>query len=202
MKMVVLCGITLIAAAPAFAQTISDTRSEKAVTLAGCVAGAADSKGITLTNPMIIPGTAQPGQVDQAQSPVPPAVSPATTEPPSSATPPTSTTSAAAAPITPTAPYPTGTAGSTRTASGAVATSGVVSGTAPDSSSSSIISGYRLSGADMKPWIGQRVQLLGTFVAATPSAAAPTTVTGAASTPPVLEFKVQTVQPMTGPCPK
>ena len=198
MKMVVLCGLTLIAAAPAFAQT----SSQKTVTLTGCVGGGAESKPLTLTNPMIMPGTAQPGQIDQTPSPIPPTVSSTAPEPPASAIQPTSTTAAAAAPMAPAAPSPVGTSGTRRTASGAVATSGVVAGTAPDASSPSIISGYRLSGADMTPWIGQRVQILGTFVPAARSAAAPATVTGAASTPPVLEFKVQTVQPMSGPCPR
>ena len=181
--MVVLCGITLVAAAPAIAQ-ITDTRSERTMTLAGCV-GAADSIGITLTNPLIVPGTVQPGQIDQTP-PIPPTVLPRTLEQPTSAT----------------TPSPVGTSGSTRSASGAVGTSGVVTRTAPDASSPSIVSGYRLSGADMKPWIGQRVQVFGTFVPAASSAAAQTAVTGAASTPPVLEFKVQTVQKMSGPCPK
>jgi hypothetical protein len=88
---------------------------------------------------------------------------------------------------------------------GTTGTSGVMTGTAPAGSSGSSITGYRLSGADMQPWLGKRVQLLGTFA---PAAAAPvgsttaTPVTGGANTPPALEFRVQSVQPVTGPCQK
>jgi hypothetical protein len=63
-------------------------------------------------------------------------------------------------------------------------------------------SGYRLSGTDMTSWAGQRVQVVGTF---SPSAAMPAGSTavgqsGAPSAPP-LEFRVQSVQPVLGPCP-
>jgi hypothetical protein len=198
MKTAVLCVITLLATAPAFAQTSSTTSLDKTMTVTGCVAVGSEPTALTLTNPQILPGTAQPGQIDQTPSPIPTTVTPNPTEPPASATPQTAATSPAA----PTTPSPTGTSGTTRTASGAVATSGVVPVTAPDASSASIVSGYRLSGADMKPWVGQRVQVTGSFAPAAPSATAPTKVTGAASAPPVLEFKVQTVQPMAGSCPK
>jgi hypothetical protein len=55
----------------------------------------------------------------------------------------------------------------------------------------------------MQPWIGKRVQLIGTFApaAAAATAPAPGTATAAPSAPPVLEFKVQSVQPATGSCP-
>jgi hypothetical protein len=76
-----------------------------------------------------------------------------------------------------------------------------VTGTAPAGSSGSTLTGYRLSGADMQPWIGKRVQVIGTFVPAAPPSPAPS-VTGATAAPPLLEFKVQTVQPASGPCPR
>ena len=68
----------------------------------------------------------------------------------------------------------------------------------------SSVTGYRLSGADMQPWIGKRVQVIGMFAPAPalPSAVAPAAATGAPAAPPVLEFKVQRVQPITGTCPK
>jgi hypothetical protein len=57
----------------------------------------------------------------------------------------------------------------------------------------------------MQPWIGKRVQLVGTFVpaaASTSGATTPGTVTSGTSAPPVLEFRVQSVQPVTGSCQK
>jgi hypothetical protein len=57
----------------------------------------------------------------------------------------------------------------------------------------------------MQPWLGRRVQLLGTFVPAAAAPAGSTTtaaVTGGATTPPALEFRVQSVQPVTGACSK
>jgi len=98
-------------------------------------------------------------------------------------------------------PSPTGTSGTKTPGAGTAGTTGVMTGTAPAGSSGSSITGYRLSGTDMQPWLGKRVQLQGTFA---PAAASPagSTVTGAAVTPPALEFRVQSVQPVTGPCPK
>jgi hypothetical protein len=60
-----------------------------------------------------------------------------------------------------------------------------------------------LSGADMQPWAGQRVQVMGTFSPSAATAAGTTTTggSGAPSAPP-LEFRVQSVQPTSGPCPK
>jgi len=103
-------------------------------------------------------------------------------------------------------PSPTGTSGTKTPGAGTAGTTGVMTGTAPAGSSGSSITGYRLSGTDMQPWLGKRVQLQGTFAPAAASPAGSTgtaaTVTGAAVTPPALEFRVQSVQPVTGPCPK
>jgi hypothetical protein len=197
MKTVVLCGITLLAAATASAQTSAAVpdQSTSTVTLTGCVGGGSESKPITLSNALIVPGTPQPGQPDETPSPVPPPVSSTGTQPASPAMPPPSATPAPATP-----PSPVGTSG-TKTPSTPVGTSGIVTGTAPAGSSGSTLTGYRLSGADMQPWIGKRVQVIGTFVPAAPQSPAPS-VTGATAAPPLLEFKVQTVQPASGPCPK
>jgi hypothetical protein len=198
MKTVVLCGITLLAAATASAQTSASAAADQptnTVTLTGCVGGGSESKPITLSNALIVPGTPQPGQPDETSSPVPPPVSSTGTQPASPAMPlPT------AAPSPATTPSPVGTSG-TKTASTPVGTSGIVAGTAPAGSSGSTLTGYRLSGADMQPWIGKRVQVIGTFVPAAPQSPAPS-VTGATAAPPLLEFKVRTVQPSSGPCPK
>ena len=62
--------------------------------------------------------------------------------------------------------------------------------------------GYRLSGVDMTSWAGQRVQVVGTFspAAAMPAASTAVGQSGAPSAPP-LEFRVQSIQPIAGPCP-
>jgi hypothetical protein len=59
------------------------------------------------------------------------------------------------------------------------------------------INGYRLSGTDMASWAGQRVQIVGTVIPTTPGAS-----TGAAGSTPMPEFRVQSVQPVAGPCPQ
>lgn len=164
--------------------------------MTGCVGGGADSKPMTLSQALIIATTPQPGQADRKPSPTPPSVSSTATEPADPTLPP----AGAAAVVM---PSPTGTSGTKSFATGTDGTTGVVTGTAPAGSSASTATGYRLSGADMQPWIGKRVQLIGTFApaAATATAAAPGTTNVAASTPPTLEFRVQSVQPATGSCP-
>jgi hypothetical protein len=196
MKTVVLCGIALLAVAPAFAQTSTPASADpanKTVTLTGCVGGGVDSAPITLSQAMVVP-TSQP---DQAPSPVPPSTASPVTQSPDPTLPPSG-----AAAVT---PSPTGTSGTKMPGPGTAATPGVMTGTAPAGSSGSSITGYRLSGADMQPWLGRRVQMIGTFVPAAAAPAGSTTtaaVTGGATTPPALEFRVQSVQPVTGPCSK
>jgi hypothetical protein len=80
-----------------------------------------------------------------------------------------------------------------------VGASAGVTGTAPAGSSASTASGYRLSGADMTSWVGQRVQIVGSVVPATAGAGAPT---AGAANPGLQEFRVLSVQPMTGDCPR
>jgi hypothetical protein len=198
MKTVVLCGITLLAVAPAFAQTSAPAGADpasKTVTLAGCVGGGSASAPITLSQAIVVPATSQPGSIE-SPSPIPPSASSVVTQP---ADPPLPPSGAAVT------PSPIGTSGTKTSSATAAGTTGVVTGTAPAGSSGSSITGYRLSGADMQPWIGKRVQLVGTFVpaaASTAGATTPATATSGTTTPPVLEFRVQTVQPATGPCPK
>ena len=94
----------------------------------------------------------------------------------------------------------TGTAGSVATATpGAVAQGGIATG----AGTTAAMNGYRLSGADMSSWSGQRVQIVGTVVPGQASAAAaPTNATNAGAAVPMPEFRVQSVQPVDGPCPK
>ena len=230
MKASVLCSITLLAVAPAFAQTGATQPTDpanKTVTLTGCVGSSANSSGFTLGNAMVVPGTPQPGQIDQTPSPMPPTVSPtptptqvgaaapappATVPPPAAASPAQVPPPASVAQVPPPAspaqvPPPTaagtaavGTAGTTPpTVTG---TSGIVTGGAAANVTSGL-GGYRLSGADMSSWSGQRVQVIGTFAPSAPTAAG-TTAVGQSGTPtaPQMEFRVQSVQPMSGPCPK
>ena len=68
--------------------------------------------------------------------------------------------------------------------------------------SASSLSGYSLSGIDMQPWVGKRVQVIGSFAPATSPAAATPGASGAATASGLREFRVQTVQPASGPCPK
>ncbi|PYR12042.1 MAG: hypothetical protein DMG00_09600 [Acidobacteria bacterium] len=93
-----------------------------------------------------------------------------------------------------------GTAGSVATATpGAVAQGATATG----AGTTAAMNGYRLSGADMSSWSGQRVQIVGTVVPGQASAAAaPTNATNAGAAVPMPEFRVQSVQPVDGPCPK
>ncbi|HMF96201.1 MAG TPA: hypothetical protein VKE96_17985, partial [Vicinamibacterales bacterium] len=80
-------------------------------------------------------------------------------------------------------------------------TGAAVAGTAPAGSSGSSISGYRLTGADMTSWVGRRVQIAGSVVPAAPGAAASSAAPGA-PTVSFPEFRVVSVQPVTGDCPQ
>jgi hypothetical protein len=232
-KTIMLCGITLLTVAPAFAQTpATATRANTTVTMTGCVGSSAGSSGFTLGNAMVIPGTAQPGQTDQTPAQLPPTVTTPAAQPPAAAPMPPATSAAAAptqvpppastAQVPPRAsaaqvPNPAtaaqlppatsaGTAGATGTSgttpTSVTGTTGVAAaGATPNTASG--LGGYRLSGVDMTSWAGQRVQVMGTF-SPSPATAAGATTTGAPGAPaaPPLEFRVQSVQPMSGPCPK
>jgi hypothetical protein len=188
MKTAVLFSIALLSVTTAGAQTSAPAtadQSKESVTLSGCVTGGSGLNPVTLTQALLLPGTHEPGQVDQTPSLIPPSVSAGATQQASSEA---------------AVPSPVGTSGSKT--SSPISTSGVASGTAPAGSSGASLSGYRLSGVDMTPWLGQRVLLLGTFVPAAPQAAPSATITGATAAPPLLEFKVSGVKQTSGSCPK
>ncbi|HZR22807.1 MAG TPA: hypothetical protein VFA59_04410 [Vicinamibacterales bacterium] len=64
------------------------------------------------------------------------------------------------------------------------------------------MNGYRLSGNDMTSWSGQRVQIVGVVVPAATGTNASATAGSAGATGQTLpEFRVQSVQPVTGSCP-
>jgi hypothetical protein len=108
----------------------------------------------------------------------------------------------AVAPAPDTAPPAPETAAPPASGVGAAAS---VQGTAPAGSSPSSIGGYRLSGTDMTAWIGRRVQIVGMLVSSpTGSIATPTGTSGGrpGTDPlPMPEFRVVSVQPITGACP-
>src|SRR5206468_5436306 len=148
MRTAVLCGIAVVCSSAAFAQTPpasppSVADAPTTVTLTGCVGGGTNSQPITLANALVIPSADAAGET--ATSPVPNAVSRPETQPPAAV----GTSGSTGAP----APTPN-----------AIGTSGVITGTAPAGSSTSSISGYRLSGADMTSWVGRRVEIVGTVV--------------------------------------
>ena len=203
MTRLVLCGIALIGSSVAFAQPPAPSETgapPRTITLTGCVGGGgATAQSITLTSAMVIPTTEQAGAV--MPSPVPAPVSPTPTQPT------TAPGAAGRAGTAGTAEMPA-TAGMSGTA-GTVGTSGtIVAGTAPAGSSGSSASGYRLSGTDMSVWMGRRVQIVGSLVPAAPGGA-PTSAAAIGATrigldgAPILpEFRVLSVSPVTGDCPR
>jgi len=231
MKTAVLCVIAIACPSAAFAQTPPSPTAQPAVnsprtiTLTGCVGGGSNAQPITLANAMVVPAGQE---ASTTPSPVPAGASSGTTQPAGAAAGVGTPATAAAGVGSPAGasagvgtPAPTGTAGSaggtgttgTTGVAGAAATppaavppagagtSAAISGTAPAGSSGSSISGYRLTGADMSSWIGKRVQIVGSVVPAAPGAPA----TGAATSDPIAsvrEFRVVSVQPMTGECPQ
>lgn len=195
MKTVVLFAFTWCAAVAAPAQTagaVAADSSNKTVTLTGCVGGGTESKPITLSQALIVPGGSQPAAGNHATSQT---VSAPVTEPGEATLPPAG---AAAVP----APSPVGTSGTKSSSSTPAGTTGILTGTAPAGSSQSSVTGYRLSGVDMQPWIGKRVQVIGLFAPAPAASSGATQATApkTAIAAPVLEFRVQSVQPATGAC--
>jgi len=92
-------------------------------------------------------------------------------------------------------------------ATGTTATGSQATGSpSPASTTAGAMAGYRLTGADVQPFAGQRVQVVGTFApAAAGSATGTAGSTGAAgvsgsSTTAMPEFRVVTIRPIGGPC--
>lgn len=202
--------------------------ANQTMTLIGCVGGGAaatDPFMLSNASPVSV-GSATPGQVTTAPPATPPSAPAAPATPTAAAAPATPT--AAGAPATPTAPPPAtaGTAGASGTA-GTAGTAGTV-GTATGStmarpgaagaptpattpaaaapvtspgSSPVATTGYRLSGADVSGFRGQRVQIVGSLVQPASSATASAATPGATTTG-VREFKVQSVQAISGSCPQ
>ena len=230
MRIALLTGLVVACAASAFAgQTAQPPASAAApgsatetMTLIGCVGG-----GAAATDPFMlsdaslasVAGTATPGQV-ATPTPAPVPAAAAAPAMPTAAGAPAMPT-AAGAPATPRAtapPPPTAGAAGTSGTAGTAGTAGTVgtatpgapaarpspvgtpapaptmpapAATATNPGSSPVApSGYRLSGADVAGFRGQRVQIVGSL-----------SQPGAANTG-VREFKVQSVQAISGSCPQ
>ena len=228
MRNTLLTGLVVACAASAFAgQTAQQPAGAAApgsanqtMTLIGCVGGGAVATDpFMLSDPSLASvGSATPGQVTTA--------TPGATA--SAAAPPTTPTAAAApamptaagAPATPTAQPPaadrdfrnSGTAGTAGTVGTAprpsavgtpatAATPAAAARVTSPGSSPVATSGYRLSGADVSGFRGQRVQIVGSLVQPASSATSSAATPGATTTG-VREFKVQSVQAISGSCPQ
>jgi pilus assembly protein FimV len=166
--------------------------------------------------PGAMPPSATPGAVPPSATPaaVPPSTTPGSTG--AAGTAGTGAAGAAGTAGTAGAPGATGAAGATGSVAGAPGSTGAAgtpgvppagtAGTMPatgaagaaagTAGSTSALNGYRLSGTDMSSWAGQRVQIAGTVI---PPTGAATATPGAT---PMPEFRVQSVQPVAGPCPQ
>jgi len=179
--------LVLTAAANVFAQTatpitppqVPGTSTTGTITMSGCVGGGIGSGPITMISPAIIPSSMQAGSVASTATPStsqPSVVAPPAYQPPSA-------TAMPAAPTT--------------SVSGAVGTTGTTASGAVGTTGTTGANGYRLTGSDLNSWIGRRVQIVGSMAPLTAETNPP--AAGPASMP---EFRVQSVVPLTGPCPR
>ena len=213
--------------------TSSSRNAAQTVTLIGCVGSIAGPQGgFMLSNPLVVPpsGATATAQAGTPASTPPSAAQPNAGSPigtPGTASTGVGTAGTAATGVgtagtaatgvgtaatagvgsnpasatgTPSNAVGAGAAGSVATATpGAVELGSVAAG----AGTTTAMNGYRLSGADMGSWSGQRVQIVGTVVPGqTRAAAAPTNATNAGTAAPMPELRVQSVQPVDGPCPK
>jgi hypothetical protein len=177
MKVAMVVSAIVISAVSIGAQTSSAPPAQPAtplaptVTLTGCVGGGINQQPFTLANAAMQPPS--------SEAP-PPAAGVTPSSEPSPVLPPVSSP--------PTEPAGSGLAQpSASPTAGAVGTSG------------STIPTYRLTGSDMSPWSGKRVQIVGTLA---PAASGVTPLSAPGSVAALRELKVQSVQPAAGPCPK
>ena len=194
------------------------------ITMTGCVGSMSGSSGgYMLSNPMVVPSsTPSTNASTTGTTPTTPMTSPTVTPPPATATQPTGTAGTAGTTgtripgTTGSATGTTGAPGTVGTTAGTVGTTGTAStagtasttstpGTAgalgtPGTSGTSGLNGYRLSGTDMTSWSGQRVQIVGTVAPSANGTSTTSRPTASGSTMP--EFRVQSVTPVTGSCPR
>jgi hypothetical protein len=176
MRTAIATGLILISAGWASAQTSAPQDAAapaKTVTMTGCVAGTAGAQSFTLSNAAIVPADPKTTADSSEPSPVPTSASATPTQPAGSG----STASGA-------------TAGAAGTEGNVVPASAGTSGAVAKEPSGGT---YRLSGTDMTPWAGKRVQTVGTIVQADAKAS---------NTAAPMEFRVQSVQSIPGSCPQ
>ena len=212
---ILLSGVPLLAqTSPAQLppRATSPAAPPQTITMTGCVGGqGSDAQPFMLNNAVIVPTTSatapgtQPPTVPPGATPSqPPTVPPgavAGAQPPTVAPVPPPTTPAAVPPSpAPLPPSTAGTSGSTPTsvASGAGGTSATAGTSATVAASgANAVTGYRLSGSDLTPWAGRRVEIVGMIVKTSPSVS-----TGAGPSTTAPEFRVQSVRPIEGTCPR
>jgi hypothetical protein len=73
-------------------------------------------------------------------------------------------------------------------------------GAAATSPAATAASGYRLSGTDMQPFVGQRVEITGTLAPTAGASGATSAGASATGTAAVPEFRVVSVRPVGGSC--
>jgi len=82
-----------------------------------------------------------------------------------------------------------------------MASSATAGSTAGSAAAGTATSGYRLSGSDVTGFRGKRVQIVGTLVEPAAAGTAATGAAGGATNTGSREFRVQSVQPISGSCP-
>ena len=212
MRITVLSGIALMCAATASAQTSAAATSQpnapttaasnaaRTVTMTGCVGPASGSQGgYILSNPIVLPRSAQPGTPTAGISPSSSSATPGTQPSVGSGS---ETAGAVAGSPTAAGAGGAGTAlGPTGTSGGATPGAAGAAGTA--AAARSAINGYRLSGNDMSSWAGQRVQIVGMVIpTATGINASGVAASAGATGQTQPEFRVQSVEAITGNCPR
>jgi len=174
------------------------SRTAQTITLSGCVGSINQSADqFSLSNAAVVPSTPP---LPTPTAAAPPAVTPTTPPTTATAPPPTTTPPSAVPPMPPPSAVPPPTTATTGTTPPATAAAGAA-GINASGAASATASTYRLSGANMASWSGQRVQVVGVVVpTATPSANTPTGTSGAMGTT-MPEFRVQSVMTAAGDCP-
>ena len=184
MRTAIATGLVLISAGWVSAQTSSPSDAAtqaKTVTMTGCVAGSSGAQLFTLANAVVVPDAPKPGAESETSSPVTPSVSATPTEPAGSGT------------------ATTATPGATATAGSAVPRPAGTSGSVAKDSN---VGMFSLTGTDMTPWAGKRIQVVGTVIPAKTAPVSATAGTGASANAAPLELRVQSVQGIAGTCPK
>ena len=228
--MLVSFALSALPAAPQTPTTGYQPAQPQTVTLSGCVASVNSSPSVfTLSNPVIVPTSPQPGTVTNVPAPAPigttaaqppptpaqppatpPAVTPATPPVNVPAIPPVTTPATPPSAVPPMPPATTPPPPPNPATSGVTAAPPAATGinTAPPTAgintagqAAANTGGFLLSGVSMSPFSGQRVQVVGVMVPQTSPGAATAVGTTGTTGAPMQEFRVQSVQPISGNCP-